>query len=373
MLGIAVGVSALFGAYVLLATFATEDLGKTPLSYPPLSSGLAVLTIALLVVAAGVQLFGRSPAPGTLRFFLAISFLMLAEAQISLAIAPPWTLAWWEYHGLMASAVGLALASLHWDLDRRQVAREAEQQAQLVAAQSEAEAARRAEALKRDVIAIVSHELRTPLTAVRGFSELLLTRNVSEQQRELWLQTMYQETTAIATMLDELLDVSRLEDGALPLDIEAVALGETIERVATGFRAEGSAYQILVELPASEVMVLADRDRLAQILQNLVSNAIKYSPGGGEVRISASQSGANALVQVRDRGLGIPAHEIERLFSRFHRVHSPERVSIRGTGLGLFITQQLVARQGGEIWAQSQTEEGSTFSFTLPLAPATQR
>jgi signal transduction histidine kinase len=174
-------------------------------------------------------------------------------------------------------------------------------------------------------------------------------------------------------MLDELLDVSRLEDGALPLDIEAVALGETIERVATGFRAEGSAYQILVELPASEVMVLADRDRLAQILQNLVSNAIKYSPGGGEVRISASQSGANALVQVRDRGLGIPAHEIERLFSRFHRVHSPERVSIRGTGLGLFITQQLVARQGGEIWAESQTEEGSTFSFTLPLAPATQR
>jgi PAS domain S-box-containing protein len=245
---------------------------------------------------------------------------------------------------------------------------EQRRQEELIQARSQAAAYQRGEAMKSELISIVSHELRTPLTALQGFSELLLTRDASSDDARLWVKTIHEESKRLAKILDDLLHVSRIEGGAIKLHIAPTAIEDVIQQVVTFFAAQSARHQFVLDIPHADLEVAADRERLMQILDNLLSNAVKYMPEGGTIRVSAAERDGTAVMSVTDEGIGIPAEELPKLFSRFHRVDSPDRVSIRGTGLGLYITQQLVAMHGGSIWVKSTVGQGSTFTFTLPLA-----
>jgi PAS domain S-box-containing protein len=245
---------------------------------------------------------------------------------------------------------------------------EQRRQEELIHARSQAAAFQRGESLKSELISIVSHELRTPLTALQGFSELLLTREASSDDARLWTKTIHEEAKRLAKILDDLLNVSRIEAGAIKLHIAPTAIEDVIQQVVSLFAAQSSRHEFVLDVQEADVEVSADRERLMQILDNLLSNAVKYTPGGGSIRVAASTRDGAAVVSVADDGIGIPDEELPKLFTRFHRVDSPDRVSIRGTGLGLYITQQLVTLHGGTISVESAVGRGSTFTFTLPLA-----
>jgi len=240
-------------------------------------------------------------------------------------------------------------------------------QEEFVQARREAEA-EDAEAAKSELISIVSHELRTPLTALQGFSELLLVRECSEEERVLWTTKINEEAKRLAKILDDMLTVSRIERGVVRLKLQPIAIEEAIRDALALFSADSNDHRFIVDVDALGLAVSADRERLTQVIENLVSNAVRYSPGGGTIRIAASESDGHAVVSVSDQGIGIPAEELPKLFSRFHRIDTPDRVAIRGTGLGLYIAQRLVAMQGGTISVESEVGKGSTFTFTMPLA-----
>lgn len=244
---------------------------------------------------------------------------------------------------------------------------ERRQQEQLIEARSQVQAFQQSEAIKSELISIVSHELRTPLTALQGFSELLLTRGPSEAERLLWIKTINEEAQRLADILDDLLHVSRIETGTIHLQPHPVRLEEVVHQTISRFSGQTHAHQFVVSSDDPDLTVLADRGRLVQILDNLISNAVKYSPAGGKVRVHLNQTRAQASVSVTDHGLGIPAEHLPKLFTRFHRVDTPDRSAIRGTGLGLYITKELVALHGGAISVESKEGRGSTFTFTMPL------
>jgi signal transduction histidine kinase len=243
-------------------------------------------------------------------------------------------------------------------------------QAELLQARSEAEAYRRSESAKSELISIVSHELRTPLTALQGFSELLLVRSSTEEERRLWTTTINEEAKRLAKILDDLLNVSRIEGGTLRLSIRPVPIDDVIQQVLPSFEGDDARHHFVVDPAPSGLEISADRERLMQILDSLVSNAVKYSPAGGEVRVAVREDGGEAVISVTDQGLGISGVELPKLFSRFHRIDTPDRVSIRGTGLGLYLAQKLVAMHGGTMSVTSRLGEGSTFTFTMPLVRA---
>ncbi len=247
---------------------------------------------------------------------------------------------------------------------------EHQHQEELIQARSQAAAFKRGESLKSELISIVSHELRTPLTALQGFSELLLTRDSSSEEARLWTLTINEEAKRLAKILDDLLNVSRIEAGAVRLQIAPTSIDEVVREVVSLFSAQSTKHGFALDFDGDGLCVSADRERLTQILDNLLSNAVKYTPGGGTIRVSAAAHDGAAVISVADEGLGIPTEELPKLFLRFHRVDTPDRVSIRGTGLGLYITQQLVAMHGGTISVESQVGRGSTFTFTLPLEGA---
>ncbi|MDO8473327.1 MAG: ATP-binding protein [Dehalococcoidia bacterium] len=230
---------------------------------------------------------------------------------------------------------------------------------------------REVDRMKSEFVATVSHELRTPMTAIYGFSELLLMRatGLPENQR-MWVETIYKESKRLTDIVEDLLNVSRIEAGRLSLNLGPVALeqlvADVVERLKSGHAHHPLNVNIAVTLPE----VQADRDKLQQVLYNLVDNAIKYSPRGGPVAISAQhmRDEGKVVVSVADKGIGISDSEIPRLFSRFHRVERLETTGIRGTGLGLYIVKSLVEMMGGRIWVESRLNEGTTFFFSLPVA-----
>lgn len=248
----------------------------------------------------------------------------------------------------------------------RDVSRQRREQEELISAHSQAAVLEHGEAIATELVGIVSHELRTPLTALRGFSELLLTRGHSAAERRTWLKTINKETVRLSQILDDLLDVSRIEGGAVRLELAPVPLESVLQPVVSAFASNHRNHQFHVEDGRESIVVRADEARLRQILENLLSNAVKYSPDGGRVDVTIANESACVSISVSDQGLGIPPEELPNLFSRFHRIHSPDRASIRGSGLGLYITQRLVALHGGTLCAESELGQGSKFTFALP-------
>jgi two-component system phosphate regulon sensor histidine kinase PhoR len=231
---------------------------------------------------------------------------------------------------------------------------------------------RRLEELKTDFIATVSHELRTPIAAVHGAAQTLAREDVvfTEDLRSRLLSVISDQSERLAHLVSDILLTSQVDSGRLVLASEQVDVADVARRAIEAGRAHAPD-ELSLELvaPANLVPVSTDRDKLRQVLVNLVANAIKYSPGTGRIEVHLEQLENHLRVAVRDEGVGIPKSEQQRIFEKFYRV--PNMInSVSGTGLGLYICRKLVRRMGGSIWVESGEGIGSTFFVELPLASA---
>jgi two-component system phosphate regulon sensor histidine kinase PhoR len=229
---------------------------------------------------------------------------------------------------------------------------------------------RELENLRRDFVANVSHELRTPLAAIKGYVETLRDGDVAPADRERFLETVARHTDRLANLIEDLLELSRLESPETRLDIRPAAL-EPIARRALQLlegRARQAGIALGCEFPEGLPAVIADAAALEQVFVNLIDNAIKYTGPGGEVFVSAAPREGRVRVSIRDTGAGIPAGELSRLFERFYRVDRGRSREQGGTGLGLAIVKHLVQLHGGEVGVESAPGRGSTFWFTLRVS-----
>jgi signal transduction histidine kinase len=219
---------------------------------------------------------------------------------------------------------------------------------------------------RRDLVANVSHELKTPITAIRAHLENLAD-GIEQPDRET-LQVMLGQTERLGRLVDELLDLSRLESGEVPLHLEPMALAPVVQRVISEFSVGRCVTDIgLHDEVAADVLVDADAERVHQVLFNLVDNAVRFTPPGGEVTISAARTGDRVTVQVRDTGVGVGPEHLPRLFERFYRADAARsRDDGGGTGIGLAIARSIVEGHGGRISAESEPKRGTIFTFDLP-------
>jgi PAS domain S-box-containing protein len=222
--------------------------------------------------------------------------------------------------------------------------------------------------VKSALISTVSHELRTPLTLIHGFAELLVLRDLPAERQRSSAVEILDASRRLARLIDDLLSVSRMESGRLVLDPRPLDLAAVVERILSPFRAMAAKHTLRTKLPANLPVVWGDPDKVEQILTNLVGNAIKYSPGGGEVLVTLDVDGDTVQVSVRDQGIGMSPRDMGQLFEKFYRVDREEVRRAGGTGLGLYITKRLVEMHGGRLWAESWPGVGSVFRFTLPTS-----
>ena len=224
------------------------------------------------------------------------------------------------------------------------------------------------ERVKGELVSNVSHELRTPLASVLGFSALMLDRDLPADERRRYLEVIRTEAHRLAALLNDLLDLQRVEQEAIELRHEVVDLNDLLESQVTLYSAQSEAHVLRFESPGEPLLIDGDRDRLAQVIGNLLSNGIKYSPEGGEVEVGAGRIGDDVTVWVRDHGLGIPEEHQDRIFTKFFRGDVGRERGIAGTGLGLVLARQIIEAHGGEVGFESAEGVGSTFWIRIPAA-----
>ena len=223
--------------------------------------------------------------------------------------------------------------------------------------------------IKSEFVATVAHDFRSPLMSIRGFAELTLEEpDLPPERRNEFMRTIIAETDDLAALANDTLLISQMETGQLHYDWKPVDVRRELrEAIPPGL----ATHTVLVDVPDDFPVIRADPGRLRQVLNNLVSNALKYSPLGSTVTLRARERGRDqVMVEVIDEGLGVPADQAGRLFQKFERVRNPEHLKIPGTGLGLYICKRIVEGHRGRIWVESEPGQGSTFAFTLPLDPA---
>jgi PAS domain S-box-containing protein len=225
--------------------------------------------------------------------------------------------------------------------------------------------------LKNEFISTVSHELRTPMTSIKGYSDLLVSERVgtlSEQQRR-FVRVIKDNADRLTALVNDILDLSRIETGRIKLQIEALDLVKLVNRAAESFQGQMAEKSVKLssDLPPRLPSVRGDETRVAQILENLISNAWKYTGAGGRVTVRAQVADGFVQVDVADTGIGISSRDLPNIFDRFYRAEQEEVQNVGGSGLGLSIVKMFVGLLGGKIWVQSEVGRGSTFSFTLPL------
>jgi len=243
---------------------------------------------------------------------------------------------------------------------------------------------REVERIKSEFVSIASHELRTPMTSLLGFSELMLTQELPRDLMRRYTEQIHSEAERLTRILNDMLDISYLESGEGVLERKAIAIDELIKDVVEAFRAQVKERRdICILLRKAPGTIWADRDKLSQVMWNLLSNADKYSPPGKEVMIEVagcsdlnsewdlSPEEANLLlpgveIKVTDFGQGIPADQLTLIFLPFHRVETAVH-TIRGTGLGLAIVKRIVEAHGGRVWVQSQIGQKTVFTVVLPI------
>jgi PAS domain S-box-containing protein len=225
---------------------------------------------------------------------------------------------------------------------------------------------REAEELKSTFISIVSHELRTPVALIKGYVGTL-RRDDAKWDPDVVrdsLAVIEDEADHLAGLIDDLLDASRLQAGALALDASDVALGPMLERLVTRFRTQAESREFTLDLPADLPMVRGDEQRLTQVVANLLSNAVKYSPDGSQIHVRVEAEPSEVVVCVSDEGRGIDPADAPHVFDRFFR--SPEVTrNTKGAGLGLFLAKAIVEAHGGRIWVDARKRRGATFCFAL--------
>jgi signal transduction histidine kinase len=227
------------------------------------------------------------------------------------------------------------------------------------------EALQASEHAKTELISIVSHELRTPLSSVLGFTKLLLERDFDETERRRYLGIVDTEARRLASLAEDFLDVQLLEEGKLELVLETLDAGALVREQVALFFGHGGEHKVDLRLPDEPLWVDVDPDRLSQVVGNLLANAIKYSPNGGDVEVRAETLRGDVRIVVRDSGLGIPREDQAHIFTKFFRGRAAAS-GIPGTGLGLAVARQIIEAHGGVIGFASEEGRGTTFWIELP-------
>jgi two-component system phosphate regulon sensor histidine kinase PhoR len=230
---------------------------------------------------------------------------------------------------------------------------------------------RRLERVRQDFVANVSHEFKTPLTAIQGFTETLLGGALDDPKNNVrFLHIIRNHAMRLARLTDDLLKLARIEAGKMEVEFFSVGLMELIEGCAETALMKASKKQITldIEVPSGLPAVRGDAELLKDVLQNLLDNAIQYTPAGGRIHVTASANAKDATVTVSDTGIGIPLADQERIFERFYRVDAARSREAGGTGLGLSIAKHIMEAHGGRLRVESEVGKGSKFSFSIPLA-----
>lgn len=231
------------------------------------------------------------------------------------------------------------------------------------------------EELKAGFIATVSHELRTPLALIQGYADTLLHLDLDEQAKRSYVERIHQTTGRLGALVSDILDVTHLDADPLVLERAPVQIASLVARLRGDLLITGGADRLRVELPIDLPPLEIDSTRVSQVLENLVSNALKYSPADSPVTISAHVDGAWLVVWVDDLGIGVPEEDRGLVFEPFHRASNVRESNVPGTGLGLHITRRLVEAHGGKIWLEARPDgmAGTRATLTLPLLPDARR
>jgi signal transduction histidine kinase len=221
---------------------------------------------------------------------------------------------------------------------------------------------------KSEFVSIVSHEFRTPLTGIQGFSEMMRDEELTLDEMREYAGDINKDAQRLNRMINEMLDLDRMESGRMTMHPERMELNAVIADVADRVRPNAPNHTLTLDLQPDLPQIHADRDRMTQVASNLLNNAVKYSPTGGRITVTTRAVGGELRLDVRDEGLGIPPDALESIFERYSRVDSLATKDIQGTGLGLPIVRQIVQLHGGKVWAESELGRGSVFHVVLPLA-----
>lgn len=228
---------------------------------------------------------------------------------------------------------------------------------------------RRLENVRRDFVANVSHELRTPVATIKGYAETLLDGALEDKKhaRE-FMQIIYSDSERLAALINDLLDLSKMESGKMKLVYSSFSLKETVERLLDLLKNQSKQNAVIITHDIDDkLMLTADETKISQVILNLMENAIKYNKLTGKVTVSADKKDKMIEVKIADTGIGIPEEDLPRIFERFYRVDKAHSRQLGGTGLGLAIVKHIIQLHGGEVFVQSKLHEGSVFSFTLPI------
>jgi nitrogen-specific signal transduction histidine kinase len=228
--------------------------------------------------------------------------------------------------------------------------------------------------LTRDVsirdtfVSIASHELRSPLTSVLGYTELLFNKDPPEATRKKWLKHILDNSQKVTDLVDDLLNVTRIQSGKVVMKLEKVKLSNIFDDRVAIAQESTNTHKFVVNIEPNLPDVLVDRDKFGEVIANLLSNAVKYSPNGGNITLSAiyEPQSHRVVVSVIDEGMGIGPEDEGLLFTTFHRIQRQETLSIKGSGLGLYIAKEWTKAMGGEIWLKSELNKGSTFFVAVP-------
>jgi two-component system phosphate regulon sensor histidine kinase PhoR len=230
---------------------------------------------------------------------------------------------------------------------------------------------RRLERVRQDFVANVSHEFRTPLTAIQGFAETLLSGALDDPvNRRRFVEIIREHAMRLARLTEDLLKLSRMEAGQLKLEFRPVSVVQMIDSCVETAQLKAGLKQLrlTVQVPETLPPVRGDANNLQEVLQNLLDNALQYTPAGGKIEVSALADDGRVVVTVADTGIGIPEAEQERIFERFYRVDAARSREAGGTGLGLSIARHIVEAHGGHLWVESEVGRGSRFHFSIPIA-----